>query len=784
MTLLVHALAFLLGVALGAWAGGPRDGWLALAAALMGLRLLRSTWQGLRFWRAWRAHPLTAAMLVALGAARLTATAAPLTDPGHVAAYAWAHPSAAVRVVGTVVRPPQRLAPDAWALVLEVQRVRPLDTPAASAVPLRGRVWVRCTDPRTPAWRYGDLVVLRGRLLPLPAERPTYRAYLARQGAAARLYAYRGGRLQSAAGLSFWGLLYALRDRAHALVLRYWPAPEGPLFAGVLLGLEDDIPEAVYAAFRATGTAHIIVISGFNITVIAGLVTRLTARSLGRTWGAVLAALAVGAYTLLVGADPPVVRAALMGGLSLLARQVGRRQHGYTTLAFSAAVMVAAQPWALWDIGFQLSFAATLGLMLYTDPLSRGARRLLERWLPARWLDRLQPWLEEFVLLTLAAQTLTLPLSAYYFHRVSPVALLANPLILPAQAPLMVLGGLAVLVGLVVEPLGRALAVLAWPWAAFTIRVVLAFARLPRPTWHVGYGSAATVALVYGLLALATWALRRSRGRWRLHPGWVALGLAALDVWLWGLVRLAPDGRLHVWFLPTAQGQAVLVQFPAGARALINGGSDAAALDHALGALLGPGGRALDLWVVASNRDAEVAALAEVVDRYPPRRVWWLPGTGGEPGYRALRAALDAAAVPVVPAQAGARWRAGPAVLTARAVTPRGGQVLVEQGAFRALLTWDDDGRPWPEGLTVAWLAAPGVGVAEPWRTEPRLVLLGPAWPRDAPGPRGAACRRVAAAQGVHVWTDGRGWGVALGRNTPQAACDAARPERSPSPTP
>ena len=102
---------------------------------------------------------------------------------------------------------------------------------------------------------------------------------------------------------------------------------------------------------------------------------------------AVFALLGIALYTILVGADAAVVRAAIMGGLALFATLLGRRQAGLNTLALVAAVMAAFNPQVLWNIGFQLSFAATLGLVLYAEPLKEAFERLAGRFVP---LERAQ----------------------------------------------------------------------------------------------------------------------------------------------------------------------------------------------------------------------------------------------------------------------------------------------------------------------------------------------------------------------------------------------------------
>jgi len=208
------------------------------------------------------------------------------------------------------------------------------------------------------------------------------------------------------------------------------------------------------------------------------LFTVAFSRLLGRRWGLLAAILGILFYTLLVGASPSVLRAAIMGILALFARQIGRRT-GINTLAITAAAMVAWNPNILWDAGFQLSFAATLGLVLYAEPLQTWFTNLLARRLPLDRARRLAGPAGEYLLFTLAAQVMTLPVIAYHFQRISLLSVLANPIILPAQPAVMVLGGLAVLLGMLWQPLGQVVGYLAWPFIAFTIRAVEWLATFP-----------------------------------------------------------------------------------------------------------------------------------------------------------------------------------------------------------------------------------------------------------------------------------------------------------------
>jgi len=134
--------------------------------------------------------------------------------------------------------------------------------------------------------------------------------------------------------------------------------------------VDSGLPDDLQQDFKDTGTSHIIAISGFNIAIIAAIFLSLFGRAFGPRRGAVVAGIGIVFYTLLVGADAAVVRAAVMGVTALFARHFGRRQDGLVTLFAAGAGMCLYNPYYTQDVGFQLSFFATLGLILYGEPLS------------------------------------------------------------------------------------------------------------------------------------------------------------------------------------------------------------------------------------------------------------------------------------------------------------------------------------------------------------------------------------------------------------------------------
>jgi competence protein ComEC len=570
-------------------------------------------------------------------------------------------------------------------LRLEAERIRPVGNLIFN--PVGGLLLARV--PPGGDWRYGDRVRLRGQLQTPPENEDfSYREYLARQGIYAYMgnaIAYRFGRDQ---GNPLLGVIYGLKMRALDMIYRLYPDPEASLLAGILLGVETGIPEQVKAAFQDTGTSHIIAISGFNITIVAALFATLFSRLLGRWRGALAALLAIALYTLLVGADAAVVRAAIMGGLSLFAYHLGRRQDGLNTLAFVAALMALFNPYVLWDVGFLLSFAATLGLLLYAEPLATAFVRFASHLTSAENAERLARPVGEYGLFTLAAQLTTLGIIVYYFQRFSLTSLIANPLILPAQPPVMIFGGLAVLLGLVYQPLGQLVAYLAWPFVLYTIRMVEWIAQIPGGVLQMGEVALFWVLLFYAVLFLLTFGGSRWRGLASvIKPSLVFTALVLLTVLVWRVVLTAPDGRLHLTVFDVGTGDALLIESPTGRYVLVDGGPSTRALSDSLGRRLPLTQRRLDYLVVAAPSDEGITALPRVLPRFSPREMLWAGPTHGTRAGRVLQSALNQLGIHPVPAQAGQVLELGSgAKLSVLAVGSRGAVLSLEWKDFRALL--------------------------------------------------------------------------------------------------
>jgi competence protein ComEC len=326
---------------------------------------------------------------------------------------------------------------------------------------------------------YGDRLMLEGSLdSTLPKGSSIYSSYLARRYIYNRMAYPQIELIETSKGNPLTKSIYQIRTRARELLNTYLPARESSLLSGILLGIDWLIPRYLEDAYRATGTVHIIAISGFNITLIAWQIIHLFRRFFRPVSAAVLAILAISFYTFLVGADPAVVRAAVMGSLAIPAYFLGRRLIGIHSLTIAAAVMLAFNPFLLWEVGFQLSFLATLGLMVLADPLIGFlTARISIKWgeIKAR---NLQPLLI-LVIPTLAAQFAVSPVLFHLDRSILPYSLPANLLILPLQPLLMTISGLGVLIGLLSPPLGGLVLMLTRPIAAFCNQAAMRIGMLP-----------------------------------------------------------------------------------------------------------------------------------------------------------------------------------------------------------------------------------------------------------------------------------------------------------------
>jgi len=356
------------------------------------------------------------------------------------------------------------------------------------------------------------------------------------------------------------------------------PAPAAALVEGLAVGDETAQPPELADDMRIAGLSHLTAVSGGNTSIVVGAVLVVaTLAGLGLILRVAAAGLALGAFVVIVGPQPSVLRASVMAVVALLAILTGTRRAGVHALAFAVVVLVVLSPPLASSWGFALSVTATGGLILLAGPL-------MSRWGQG---GRAREAIVAALALTVAAQVATLPLIAAFGDGLSLVSVPANLLVAPAVAPVTVLGLLAAVVGTFAPPLATVLARCAEPFAAWIAWVAQTTASWPAATlpWPGGLPG----ALLAGLVALAcVHAIRRHRGRHERQPRLAALGaliLATIAVFALRLPERAgwPPPEWLVLACDVGQGDAFVIRGESGGAVVIDAGPDPLAVDRCLG---------------------------------------------------------------------------------------------------------------------------------------------------------------------------------------------------------
>jgi beta-lactamase superfamily II metal-dependent hydrolase len=250
-----------------------------------------------------------------------------------------------------------------------------------------------------------------------------------------------------------------------------------------------------------------------------------------------------------------------------------------------------------------------------------------------------------------------------------------------------------VLLGLIHPNLGRLAGWLAWPFAAYTLRLVEAFGSIPNPAWEFGRISPWIAAAAYALLFGLTFLRGRLAGWTRiLRPSLGVGALGALTLLAWQAALAGPDGRLHLTLLDTGAAQSMLIQTPGGGQILINGGESATALQTVLDRRRPVlTSCELDLLVVAPKRSADLLGLPDLAGRCPPAWALWAGPMQNTRTAQRLVERLMEQDVPIIPAEAGQSVTlGGSGELRVLSAGKEGILLLLEYGNFRAWLPFGD----------------------------------------------------------------------------------------------
>ncbi len=349
---------------------------------------------------------------------------------------------------------------------------------------------IQLTTGRYPEYHYGDVLKIDGAI-----KKPS--DYLFHRGILGQISTEKPVEKIGYHGNVAIKMIYEIRDKFEESLDRSLSEPYASFAAGLVLGSKRNIPDSLMSDFNRTGTTHIVAVSGYNLTIVItyiALFLGIFSRK-SKFWGSLFI---IVTFVIMTGAPASVVRAGILAGLVLLGHYEGRRINMTILLLLVAVIMLIFGPYALkYDIGFQLSFLAFMGLV-YLGPII--ARLKFIRSLPII----LKSTFSE----TTAAQIMVLPILIFYFGRVSFVSPIVNILILwliPAAMGMIFLIGIA---GLVWISLGQIIGYIGWLFLKYIIVIVESFSKIPWASWQLKTSDWWWMIIFYFIVGLMIYRLR------------------------------------------------------------------------------------------------------------------------------------------------------------------------------------------------------------------------------------------------------------------------------------
>ncbi len=371
------------------------------------------------------------------------------------------------------------------------------------------------TAPSYPQYKYGDRIVISGPIRILPRaggfqpralEEQSYGAsnQIVELLTSRRIYTMYFPKIEAVKSdrSPFLAVTSFIRQSVTDLFNKTLPPDLSSLLLGIVFGIKGPMSKEFINNLRLAGVMHVIAASGMNITMVAGFLSSIFMLFLKRQTALFASVLGIVFYAFLAGMQPSIIRASIMGGLVFSSQILGRQSLGAYGLFLTGFIMLFISPLLISDVGFQLSFTATAGL-LYIRPLFNRVERLNS-------LSKKFPLTEDF-LITSSAQIATLPILLATFGTYSLWSILVNALVLWTIPTLMILGGVGAILGMIFEPLGSILVYLCLPFLLFFQKIVMFFGSLSGVLFIQNLPSSFILGYYLLLLALIFYFLRSKK---------------------------------------------------------------------------------------------------------------------------------------------------------------------------------------------------------------------------------------------------------------------------------
>lgn len=489
-----------------------------------------------------------------------------------------------------------------WLKSRNLDQVRKEATDSGSSQNISGKLYVTVPLLQATGLYPGQQVDITGILYkPKPALNPggfDFQKYLQREGS----FAGMSGRLLTLLDKQKerpWGW-WILREKIVRSQVRWLGVPKGPLVSAMVLGNKAvDLPYEISDSFILVGLAHALSASGFQTSLILGVVLGLTKRFSAQTqFFAGSAALLI--FLGLAGFLPPVLRATVMGFGALIALVLRKKVQQLGSLLLAATLLLLFNPLWIWDLGFQLSFLSTLGLIVTATPITQSLQ-----WLPTT--------IASIISIPLAAAIWTLPLQLYMFGTIPSYSLLVNILSTPLVGIISLGGFISAIAALILPEAGSAIAfILNYP-TDLLIELVKYFSRLPGSSVALGSISIIQFISIYILIILA-WLVTWWQKRWWL-AGLMSIGLIFIPAWH------STNNLFRVTLLASGNEPVIVIQDKANIT-LINSGDEGTARYSILPFLQQQGVNQIDSGIASDFEGDSSSSWLEVLQRIQVKKFY------------------------------------------------------------------------------------------------------------------------------------------------------------------
>lgn len=403
-----------------------------------------------------------------------------------------------------------------WLQVKAVDEVKKESNSAGMSKGATGKLYVTVPLLQATGLTPGEQVAVTGVLYkPKAASNPgsfDFQKFLSQQGAFAGLIGKQINVLEEERKWGWW----KIGERIVRSQVRWLGIPEGPLVSAMVLGSKAvDLPYEIRDLFVQAGLAHALAASGFQTSLILGVVLGLTRRT-RRVTQFIVGSFALIIFLSLTGFQPAVLRAVIMGFAALIGLVLRRKVVQLGSLLLAATLLLLFNPLWIWDLGFQLSFLATLGLIVTVPPLTQR-------------LDWLPPAIASLIAVPLAATIWTLPVQLYTFGVVPTYSILLNIISTPLISIISIGGIISAIPALILPDAGGVFAVILHYPTDWLIKLVEFFSNLPGNSVAVGTISVWQLLAIYALI-ISVWLMRWWQQRW-WFASVIAVALVLIPVW-------------------------------------------------------------------------------------------------------------------------------------------------------------------------------------------------------------------------------------------------------------